>query len=119
MLVRMHTLHIITCQRAACLMLCSQSVKDLFLGASLSESECKGTDFLNTGKIFRELFLKNLSSEAKTVELDGEKQGKLGVQRSISGDKSAGDDSLREAFFPHDPSPSERILHPSLPLLYI
>ena len=66
MLVRMDTLHIITCLRAACLMLCSQSVKDLFLGASLSESECKGTDFLNTGKIFHELFLKKVEKGRHT-----------------------------------------------------
>ena len=52
-----------------CHFFCPQSVKERFLGASVSESECKGTTFFRFRKNFDDYFSRKCENNSKTGEM--------------------------------------------------
>ena len=74
LLVRSTHIYYIMCVRAACLVFCSQSVKDRVSVPSFLESECKGTTFFRTDQTFRKLFFEKSKKKVGTGQKDGEKE---------------------------------------------
>ena len=104
LLVRSTHIYYIMCLRAACLVFCSQSVKDRVSVPSFSESECKGTTFFHTGKIFHQLFSRKMRKKRerdKKVEKKGNGKGKMRrkMREKKGRDTVTAHDTKREVFF--------------------
>ena len=84
LLVRSTHIYYIMCLRAACLVFCSQSVKDRVSVPSFLESECKGTTFFRTDQTFRKLFSRKMR---KKWERDKKMEKKRNGRGYFEGEK--------------------------------
>ena len=79
-----------------CHFFCPQSVKERFLGASVSESECKGTTFFRFRKNFDDYFSRKCKKYWKT----GEKGRVLREFRAIKGRRAIRTNGILQAIRP-------------------